>query len=277
MILQQTIERLYESSNDSYSLNDAFEAVTQLKDLLNRGEIRAAVKINGIWKVEPWVKKGILLALRIGNLREQTQVGGFKYFDKHTMSLRNFTTNDEVRIVPGGSTVRDGTHLARGVIIMPPSYVNIGAYIDEQTMIDSHVLVGSCAQIGKRVHIGAGTQIGGVLEPSNSLPVIVEDEVFIGGNCGIYEGVIIRHGAVIGAGVIITASTPVYDIVKREVVRKSSNDPIIIPENAVVVSGNRQIEDSFANDHRLSVYTPIIIKYRDKKTNAAVSLEKQLH
>ena len=275
MILQQIIERLFEFPADALDQEDAQIAVQQLKGLLNAGEVRAAEPQGGSWRVNSWVKKGILLAFRIGAVTEQSR-SGFSFFDKDTIPLKKLSLEDRVRIVPGGSSVRDGCYIAPGVVMMPPSYVNSGAFVDEQTMIDSHALVGSCAQIGRRVHLSAAAQIGGVLEPIGSMPVVIEDDVFVGGNTGIYEGTIVRHHAVIGAGVILTGSTPVYDLVRQEIYRKSPEGPLVIPEGAVVISGNRRIDGPFAEQHKLSIYAPVIIKYRDNKTDAATVLEESL-
>ncbi|MDI6765948.1 MAG: 2,3,4,5-tetrahydropyridine-2,6-dicarboxylate N-succinyltransferase [Bacteroidota bacterium] len=276
MILQQIIEQLYDKPIEKIDRDDALQVIEQLKTVLNQGDARAADNYCGSWRVNDWVKKGILLAFRFGVLNMVSKNDVFNFFDKDTMGVRQFSVDDGVRIVPGGSVVRDGAFVANGVVIMPPSYVNIGAYVDEGTMIDSHALVGTCAQIGKRVHISAATQIGGVLEPIGSLPVIVEDDVFIGGNCGIYEGAILKNRSVIGAGVILTGSTPVYDLVKKTIYKKSSKAPLEIPEGAVVVPGSRQISDTFSKEHGLSMYTPIIIKYRDEKTSTSVILEESL-
>ena len=276
MILQQTIERLFEIPVDKIDRDEILQAVDQLKLALNRGEVRAVEFQNGTWHANEWVKKGILLAFRTGVLREFPGDDVFSFFDKDTMGIRQFTVNQGVRIVPGGSVVRDGAYLAKGVVMMPPSYVNIGAYVDEGTLIDSHALVGSCAQIGKHVHLSAAAQIGGVLEPIGSMPVIIGDDVFIGGNCGIYEGTIVKRRAVIAAGVILTGGTPVYDLVHRTIHKKSSTSPLTIPEGAVVIAGNRKLDHLFAQEHNLSIYTPIIIKYRDKKTNASTILEESL-
>jgi 2,3,4,5-tetrahydropyridine-2,6-dicarboxylate N-succinyltransferase len=275
MNLQQTIEQLYESVPTHVDKKNALSAIGELKSALNNGSVRAAEFQNGSWHVNAWVKKGILLAFRFGSLKEIDNVS-FPFFDKETMTLKQFSMDDNVRIVPGGSAVRDGSFVANGVVMMPPSYVNIGAYVDEGTMIDSHALIGSCAQIGKHVHVSAAAQIGGVLEPIGSLPVIVEDDIFIGGNCGVYEGTIIKRRAVIAAGVILTGGTPVYDIVHSKIYKKSSNEPLIIPENAVVVAGNRHIHQPFAKEHHLSIYAPVIIKYRDEKTDASTVLEESL-
>ncbi len=276
MILQQTIERLFEIPFDKIDRDEVLQAVDQLKLALNRGELRAAEFQNGTWNVNMWVKKGILLAFRTGVLREFPGDDVFNFFDKDTMGIRQFTVNQGVRIVPGGSVVRDGAYVAMGVVMMPPSYVNIGAYVDDGTMIDSHALVGSCAQIGKHVHLSAAAQIGGVLEPIGSMPVIIEDDVFIGGNCGIYEGTIVKRRAVIAAGVILTGGTPVYDLVHRTIHKKSSTSSLTIPEGAVVIAGNRKLDHLFAQEHNLSIYTPIIIKYRDEKTDASTVLEESL-
>ena len=276
MMLQQIIEHMFEKKIEDVDRDDALNAIEQLKNFLNSGEIRAAEQHGNFWHVNPWVKKGILLAFRLGALAETSTGDGFQFFDKETMALKKLTIEDGVRLVPGGSAIRDGVYIGHGVVMMPPSYVNIGAYIDSQTMIDSHALIGSCAQVGKRVHVSAAAQIGGVLEPIGSMPVVIEDDVFIGGNCGIYEGTIVKRRAVIAAGVILTGSTPVYDIVNQIVYKKSGDQPLTIPENAVVVSGNRHIHQPFAKEHHLSVYAPIIIKYRDEKTDASTVLEDSL-
>ena len=276
MILQQTIERLFDIPIEKIDRDDALHTVEELKEHLNRGNARAAEYHSGTWHVNRWVKKGILLAFRLGHLREASLDNGFQFFDKETMALKQFVVDDNVRIVAGGSAIRDGAFVAKGVVMMPPSYVNIGAYVDEQTMIDSHALIGSCAQVGKRVHVSAGAQIGGVLEPVGSLPVIIEDDVLIGGNCGIYEGAVVQRRAVLGAGVILTGSTSVYDLVNKKIYRKTSLEPLVIPTGAVVIPGNRHIEQPFAREHKLSIYTPIIVKYRDEKTDAATALEESL-
>ncbi|TAK57903.1 MAG: 2,3,4,5-tetrahydropyridine-2,6-dicarboxylate N-succinyltransferase [Bacteroidetes bacterium] len=276
MILQHIIEQLYEQPADKLDREDALHAVHQLKVALNNGEVRAAEHRAGAWNVNTWVKKGILLAFRLGTIKEYASDSVFQFFDKDTMALRQFNLSDAVRIVPGGSCVRDGAYVASGVVMMPPAYVNIGAYVDEHTMIDSHALVGSCAQIGKRVHLSASAQVGGVLEPVGSMPVIIEDDVFVGGNCGVYEGTIVQRRAVLGAGVIVTGSTAVYDLVREQVYKKSSSEPLIIPEGAVVVSGSRPIDQPFAKEHQLSIYSPMIIKYRDERTDAATALEHSL-
>ncbi len=276
MILREKILRLYELPIEKVDRDDAVEAVDLLKALLNNGRARAAEYDGNKWRVNAWVKKGILLAFRVGRIAEIHSGSAFSFFDKDTMHLKRFSDADGVRIVAGGTAARDGCFIGPGVVIMPPSYINIGAYLGEHTMIDSHALVGSCAQVGKRVHLSAASQIGGVLEPVGSMPVIVEDDVFIGGNCGIYEGTIVKRGAVIGAGVILTGSTPVYDLVNETVHKKSNNGSLVIPERAVVIPGNRHINNPFAKEHHLSIYAPIIIKYRDEKTDAATVLEESL-
>ena len=250
---------------------DFFEVCSKLET----GEVRVAEKVDGRWKVNSWVKEAILEGFRIGKLKDMS-VGDHSFFDKDTLPLRKFSVEDRVRIVPGGSSVRCGAYLAPSVIMMPPAYVNIGAYVDEGTMIDSHALVGSCAQIGKHVHISAASQIGGVLEPAGALPVIVEDDAFIGGNCGIYEGTIIGEGAVLGSGVILTRGTAVYDAVSGEYVSKTSDGRTVIPAGAVVVSGTRPISKGPGKEAGISLYTPVIVKYRDGKTDASVELESLL-
>ncbi|HEY6951788.1 MAG TPA: 2,3,4,5-tetrahydropyridine-2,6-dicarboxylate N-succinyltransferase, partial [Bacteroidota bacterium] len=216
------------------------------------------------------------LGFKLGKLTEVSINEEFRYFDKHTFPLKTISAADGIRLVPGGSSIRDGCFVAKNVVMMPPSYINVGAYVDEGTMIDSHALVGSCAQIGKRVHLSAASQIGGVLEPIGALPVIVEDEVFVGGNCGIYEGTILKRRAVIGTGVTITASMPVYDLVKNQIYRRTENSPLIIPEGAVVIQGSRHIDLPFAKQHHIAIYTPVIIKYRNEDTDAATVLEESL-
>jgi len=240
--------------------------------------VRAAEKDpNGRWRVVPSVKRGILLGFRIGRLEVFGTDGSvFSFIDKHIFPTRRFTVADRVRIVPGGSSVRRGAYLAPSVICMPPMYVNVGAHVEEETLIDSHALVGSCAQIGKRVHLSAAAQIGGVLEPVNATPVIIEDDVLVGGNCGVYEGTIVRRGAVLAAGVILTRGTPVYDLVKETVHRASWEMPLEIPENAVVVPGARAASGEWAEKNGIQLQTPVIVKYRDAKTDLATALEEWL-
>jgi 2,3,4,5-tetrahydropyridine-2,6-dicarboxylate N-succinyltransferase len=243
---------------------------------LEKGNVRAAVRDDmGVWQAQPWVKEGILAAFRVGILTE-FPCASLSFVDKDTLPARRFHAQDGVRIVPGGSSVRRGAYLAKGVVMMPPAYVNIGAYIDEDTMIDSHALVGSCAQIGKRVHLSAAAQIGGVLEPIGQIPVVIEDDVVVGGNCGIYEGTIVRSRAVIGAGVVLTGSTPVYDMVRGQIYRRTAERPLEIPFGAVVVPGARPVKGAFAEQHGLQITTPIIVKYRDEKTDSSTALEEAL-
>lgn len=254
----------------------AEELFTHFISLLDSGEIRAAEKFDGQWRVNHWIKKGILLGFRLGKFERAYTESQFQYFDKHTFPLKSFSESDMVRIVPGGSSVRRGAYVAPGVIMMPPSYINVGAYVGRGTMVDSHALIGSCAQVGEKVHVSAAAQLGGVLEPIGALPVIIEDEVLIGGNCGIYEGTIVRSRAVLGAGVFITASTPVYDCVNETIIRKNENGSVVIPENAVVVAGTRPMGGAFAHTQGLGIYTPLIVKYRDTRTDARTALEESL-
>ena len=239
---------------------------------LENGTIRVAEKVEGEWKVNSWVKEVILSGFRYGKLTDMTQ-GDFSFFDKDTIPTQKFSTDSGVRIVPGGSSVRVGAYLAPSVIMMPPSYVNIGAYVGENTMIDSHALVGSCAQVGCHVHLSAASQLGGVLEPVGALPVIIEDNVFIGGNCGIYEGTIVKENAVIGTGVIINASTALYDATTGDYIGKNENGQVVVPTGAVVVAGSRPITKGPGAEAGVHVYTPVIVKYRDSKTDASVTLE----
>jgi 2,3,4,5-tetrahydropyridine-2-carboxylate N-succinyltransferase len=244
---------------------------------LNKGNIRAAEPTeDGNWKVNQWVKKGILLLFRYGKLEDKSLDENFKFFDKDTLPLHEFRTEDNVRIVPGGSAIRSGSYIAPNVICMPPMYINIGAYVDERSMIDSHALVGTCAQIGKNVHLSAASQVGGVLEPPGASPVIIEDNAFIGGNCGIYEGVKVRRSAILGSGVILTSSTKVYDIVNERILKSEKGTPLEIPQDAVVIPGTRALETAFGKKFGLSISSPIIIKYRDESVDAKTSLEEAL-
>jgi 2,3,4,5-tetrahydropyridine-2-carboxylate N-succinyltransferase len=261
---------------DRHAREDLRRLFDELKSGLNDGSIRAAAKEGDRWVVHPWVKKGILLGFRIGSLVPAAAGSAFTFFDKDTFPVKRFSLESGVRIVPGGTSVRDGCYLAPGVTIMPPSYVNVGAWIGEGTLLDSHVLVGSCAQIGRRVHVSAGAQIGGVLEPVGELPVIVEDDVLVGGNCGVYEGTIVRERAVLAAGVIVTGGTPVYDVVRGEERRRSPGRPLEIPAGAVVVPGSRAIRRGRGAEWGLSLQTPVIVKYRDDKTDASATLEDLL-
>src|SRR5437867_12871247 len=255
---------------------EARNVFLDFREQLTHGKIRAAEKINGEWRVNIWVKQGILLGFRIGELTETGAAAGLSFVDKDTFPARRFTIKDRVRLVPGGSSIRDGAYVAPSVVCMPPMFINIGAHVDEGTMVDSHALVGSCAQIGKRVHLSAAAQIGGVLEPTGALPVIVEDEAFIGGNCGVYEGVIVQSRAVLAPGVILTGGTTVYDLVRGQTYRKTADTPLIIPSGAVVVPGSRPATGDFAARHQVSLYAPVIVKYRDEKTDAATMLDQAL-
>lgn len=255
---------------------EARETFLEFRDALTAGKIRAAEKRDGTWVVNTWVKQGILLGFRLGELSEMGSDGGLSFVDKDTFPSRNFSVGDRVRVVPGGSSVRQGAYVAPSVICMPPMFINVGAYVDEGTMVDSHALVGSCAQVGKRVHLSAGAQVGGVLEPINAAPVIIEDDVLIGGNCGIYEGTLVRARAVLGAGTILTRSTPLYDIVRGEVYRATDEKSLEVPENAVVVPGSRAVKKGQAAKWNLSLYTPVIVKYRDEKTDQRIELEELL-
>jgi len=275
--LQADIEAFYSAA--TLTGNHAAEArrtFSEFRAALTAGSVRAAEKRDGQWCVNAWVKKGILLGFRLGELEEMGGAGPLSFVDKSTFPARHFSVSDSVRVVPGGSSVRQGAYLAPGVICMPPMYVNVGAYVDQGTLIDSHALVGSCAQVGKRVHLSAAAQIGGVLEPVNATPVIIEDDVLVGGNCGVYEGTQVRSGAVLGAGTILTRSTPVYDVVREQVYRSTAESPLIIPENAVVVPGSRAITKGKAAEWGLSLYTPVIVKYRDEKTQSSIELEDLL-
>ena len=276
MPLREQIEAIAARPGNEFSPEDraVFE---DLKSALNRGEVRAAEKAaSGKWQVNSWVKQGILLGFRMGAITEMSVGDSFKFFDKDTYPVRPTKVDDNVRIVPGGSTIRDGVYIAPGVVCMPPMFVNAGAYVDAGTMIDSHALVGSCAQIGKRVHISAAAQIGGVLEPVGAVPVIIEDDVLVGGNCGVYEGTIVRERAVLASGVILTGSTPVYDLVNGEIYQRVADGPLEIPAGAVVVPGARAVTTERGRDWGLSLYAAIIVKYRDEKTDTAVRLEDYL-
>src|SRR5690242_7144433 len=273
--LRVEIERLSGHSPASGDPN-ARSTFEQFREALTCGEIRAAEKKDGQWQVNVWVKQGILLGFRLGELAQMSSGECLSFVDKDTFPARKFSPADRVRVVPGGSSVRRGAYVAPSVICMPPMYINVGAYVDEGTMIDSHALVGSCAQVGKRVHLSAAAQIGGVLEPVNAAPVIIEDDVLVGGNCGVYEGTLVRAGAVLGAGTILTRSTPIFDIVRGDVYRTSADKPLEVPENAVVVPGSRPISKGYAAHWDLSLYTPVIVKYRDDKTDRSIELEELL-
>jgi 2,3,4,5-tetrahydropyridine-2,6-dicarboxylate N-succinyltransferase len=272
--LQNAIERL---ANLGEVERDpaARQIFMDFRDQLTEGKIRAAEKVEGQWVVNTWVKQGILLGFRLGELSEMAQDASLSFVDKDTFPARRFTVRDRVRVVPGGSSVRLGAYVAPTVICMPPMFINVGAYVDEGTMVDSHALVGSCAQVGKRVHLSAAAQIGGVLEPINAAPVVIEDDVLVGGNCGVYEGTLVRTRAVLGAGTILTRSTPLYDLVRGEVYRATAEKTLEVPEGAVVVPGSRAVKKGPA-DWNLSLYSPVIVKYRDDKTDSGVELEEWL-
>jgi len=277
--MQTEIEQLFDHKPPTYT-PEHFDLFYQFKQKLNLGEVRAAqpdASAKNGWRVTPWVKKGILLGLRMGTIVDMSLDRSRQpYFDKATYPVRQFTVEDGVRIVPGGSSIRDGCFIGRGVICVPPMFINIGAYVGRNTMVDSHALVGSCAQIGEDCHISAAAQIGGVLEPVGAMPVIVENNVMVGGNCGVYEGTIVKERAVLGSGVILTRSTPVYDVVRGEVLTATDDDPLVIPEGAVVVAGSRAIHKGKGQEWGISLYTPVIVKYRDSKTDARVQLEDYL-
>ena len=276
MPLREQIEALAARESNQFSREDR-SVFEEFKQALNRGAVRAAEKSAARkWLVNAWVKQGLLLGFRMGVTTDVSTGDSFKFFDKDTYPGRPTTIEDNVRIVPGGSTIRDGAYIAPGVVCMPPMFVNAGAYVDAGTMIDSHALVGSCAQIGKRVHISAAAQIGGVLEPVGAVPVIIEDDVLVGGNCGVYEGAIVRERVVLASGTILTGSTPVYDLVRGEIYQRTADGPLEIPEGAVVVPGARAVTSERGRDWGLSLYAAIIVKYRDEKTDTAVRLEDYL-
>src|ERR1700723_1815937 len=278
--LKSAVEGLYAAS----SLSDPAAARSVFDDFrarLTRGQIRAAEKIvdhkgDSRWVTHSWVKQGILFGFRLGELKEMSDGDVLNFIDKDTFPARHLTLTDRVRLVPGGSSIREGAYVAPSVICMPPMFINVGAYVDEGTMIDSHALVGSCAQIGKRVHLSAAAQIGGVLEPVNAAPVVIEDEVLVGDNCGGYEGTLVRARAVLGAGTILTRSTPLYDLVRSEVYRATPHAPLEVPEGAVVVPGSRAVKKGAAAELGISLYTPVIVKYRDEKTDHGIELEDWL-
>ena len=275
MSLREQVEAHYALPAESLG-DEARAAFDALMAELESGRVRAAEAGPEGWRVNAWVKKGILLGFRLGRIVETEAAGPMRFFDKDTLLPRRLTVQDGVRLVPGGSSVRSGAFLAAGVVVMPPAYVNVGAYVGEGTLIDSHALVGSCAQVGKRVHLSAGAMLGGVLEPVGALPVIVEDEVLVGGNCGVYEGAVVGRRAVLGSGVILTGSVTVYDVPRKTTYRRNGAEPLRIPEGAVVVPGSRRLMDPFAEKYGLALYTPVIVKYRDEKTDAAASLEEAL-
>jgi 2,3,4,5-tetrahydropyridine-2-carboxylate N-succinyltransferase len=274
--LKSDIERLFSLGAEASKDARALELFLEFREALTRGDIRAAEKVDGRWMANAWVKQGILLGFRIGEMIAMGSAGAFTFVDKDTYPARPFEKADGVRVVPGGSTARQGAYVAPGVICMPPMFINVGAYVDEGTMVDSHALVGSCAQIGKRVHLSAAAQVGGVLEPVNATPVIIEDDVLVGGNCGIYEGTQVLRRAVLGSGTILTRSTPLFDLVNERIIRASADEPLVVPENAVVVPGSRAITKGAGQTWGLSLYTPVIVKYRDEKTDRGVELEDLL-
>jgi 2,3,4,5-tetrahydropyridine-2-carboxylate N-succinyltransferase len=274
--LQADIERLFEQNPSSYAGTN-FQLFADFKAALNEGRVRAAEPCPSErtgWRVNAWVKKGILVGFRMGQIVDMSvDPERQPFLDKSTYPVKRFGAQDGVRLVPGGSSIRDGCYVGRGVVCMPPMYINVGAYVGEGTMVDSHALVGSCAQIGKNCHISAASQIGGVLEPVGALPVVVEDNVLVGGNCGIYEGTVVKRRAVLGTGTILNRSTPVYDLVRNTVHRATDDEPLLIPEDAVVVAGSRAIPHGPGKDWGISIYTPVIVKYRDSKTDTKIQLE----
>ena len=277
--LQQRIEDLFDSRPDHYT-HEQFRMFHEFRAALNHGAVRAAEPDSNSatgWRVNSWVKKGILLGFRMGTMVDlSVDAAKQPWFDKATWPVRRFSVDDGVRIVPGGSSVRDGCYIGKGVTCMPPMYINAGAWVDDGTMVDSHALVGSCAQVGKRCHLSAAAQIGGVLEPVGAMPVIVEDDVLVGGNCGVYEGTVVKRGAVLGTGTILNRSTPVYDLVREEIYSASEQDPLVIPEDAVVVAGSRAVARGKGREWGISIYTPLIVKYRDEKTGTRIQLEDLL-
>lgn len=274
--LQTRIEELFALPISELPIQEANALFSELKGLLNSGQIRSAQPDDdGRWQVNAWVKRGILLGFRAGQLADAS-TGGFSFFDKENLPMRSLAIQNNVRLVPGGSAIRDGAYVAPGVICMPPMYINIGAYVDEGSMVDSHALVGTCAQIGRRVHLSAAAQIGGVLEPVGANPVIIEDDVLVGGNCGVYEGTIVRRRAVLAAGVVLTASSRVYDIPNQRILSSAETGTLEIPEGAVVIAGSRPIRDEWAQEQGLSLSTPIILKYRDDKTDGRTAIESAL-
>jgi 2,3,4,5-tetrahydropyridine-2-carboxylate N-succinyltransferase len=275
-MLPSEIEQLFDSPTPQYTEDDrrTFEA---FKSALNRGEVRAAepdAASKTGWRVNAWVKKGILLGFRMGRVVDMSVDRERQpFFDKDTYPVKDVSFASQVRVVPGGSSIRDGSYVGRGVTCMPPMFINAGAYVDDGTMVDSHALIGSCAQVGRNCHISAGAQIGGVLEPIGAMPVIIEDDVMVGGNCGVYEGVVVKRRAVLGSGVILNGSTAVYDLVREQIYTATDGSPLMIPEEAVVVPGSRAVSHPAGQRWNLSLYTPIIVKYRDAKTNDRVQLE----
>jgi 2,3,4,5-tetrahydropyridine-2-carboxylate N-succinyltransferase len=278
-MLQAEVERLFDANPESYTEAD-FAVFQAFKEALNRGEVRAAEPDESArsgWRVNAWVKKGLLLGFRMGVMVDMSlDPARQPFMDKATYPVKRLTPADGVRVVPGGSSIRDGCYVGRGVTCMPPMYINAGSYVGGGTMVDSHALVGSCAQVGRNCHISAGAQVGGVLEPVGALPVIIEDDVLVGGNCGIYEGTVVKRRAVLGTGTILNRSTPVYDLVRGAVYTASDEEPLVIPEEAVVVAGARAIQHGPGREWGISLYTPVIVKYRDARTDAKLQLEDLL-
>ena len=272
--IQNEIDRLLELPVEQ-ARAEGLALVAEFREGLNRGLYRAAEKVDGVWRTHAWVKRGIVLAFRVGINTRRDLSDEFRFLDKDTLPLRRETAFDP-RVVPGGSSIRDGAYIGRNVICMPPMFINIGAWVGAGSMVDSHALVGSCAQIGERVHLSAAAQIGGVLEPPGALPVIVEDDAFVGGNCGVYEGVIVGERAVLAPGVLLTGGVRVYDLVRDAVYQRSDEAPLTIPPGAVLVPGSRPAKGEFASKNGLSVYAPVIVKYRDERTDASTSLEAVL-
>ena len=277
--MQKQIEAVFDNKPSAYT-EEHFALFAQFKQALNEGQIRSAEPDASTatgWRVNAWVKKGILLGMRLGTVVDMSiDPARQPFYDKATWPVKRIALDSGVRIVPGGSSVRDGCYLGKGVTCMPPMYINVGAWVGDGTMVDSHALVGSCAQIGKNCHISAAAQIGGVLEPVGAMPVIIEDDVMVGGNCGVYEGTVVKKRAVLGSGTILTRSTPVYDLVRGEILTAKGDEPLVIPEDAVVVAGSRAITQGKGKEWNISLYTPVIVKYRDSKTDARVQLEHLL-
>ncbi len=278
-MLQDKIEALFDAKPGAYT-EDHFHLFQSFKNELNAGTARAAEPDSASksgWRVNGWVKKGILLGFRMGTVIDMSlDTSRLPFFDKATYPVKRLDANSGVRVVPGGSSIRDGVFLGKGVTCMPPMYINVGSYVGDGTMVDSHALVGSCAQIGARCHISAASQIGGVLEPVGALPVIVEEDVLIGGNCGVYEGTVVKRRAVLGTGTILNRSTPVYDLVREQIYTATDDEPLVIPEDAVVVAGSRAVTRGKGKEWGISLYTPVIVKYRDSKTDAKIQLEDLL-
>ena len=277
MSLAETISELF-AQGSAASKDAARESFAQLRAELSAGRVRAAEPDSASstgWRVNVWVKKGILLGIRFGDLVDVgIGKGRLPFFEKDTMPLKSLDVANDVRLVPGGSSIRDGAYLGKGIICLPPMFINVGAYVDDGALVDSHALVGSCAQIGKRVHLSAAAQIGGVIEPIGAMPVIVEDDVMVGGNCGVYEGAILKRRAVLAAGTIITGSTPIYDLPNERIIKPEPGQPLVVPEGAVVVPGARQVSVGAGREWGLSLATPVIVKYRDEKTDARTELEQ---